>query len=217
MSETVKTYINVAVMAVVAVVLGCLLGDSITYFLGTNTDTVSATIFNDRMALVKEIYTEQNLQYQSLCMNLVDNDRDMRIVKNPKGELKIIDENGQVHEAEYLETVETQLLDENADALFDENGQPLSNAQLADQLFNQEPMVVTNSKDFAGDPITDVGLKMVNLQDGRVTWYMYNSEYGWISLLYSTKEEVESRMDVITVSVDEEYDDAWGILYSFEE
>lgn len=217
MSETVKTYINVAVMAVVAVILGCLLGDSITYFLGTDTDTVSATIFNDRMSLVKEIYTEQNLQYQSLCMNLVDNGEDMRIVKNLKGDLKIIDGNGQVHGADYLESVETQLLDEHADALYDENGEPLNNAQLADQLFNQEPTVVTNSKDFAGDPITDVGLKMVNLQDGRMTWYMYNSEYGWISLLYSTKEEVESRMDVITVSVDEEYDDAWGILYSFEE
>ena len=50
-----------------------------------------------------------------------------------------------------------------------------------------------------------------------MTWYMYNSQYGWISLLYSTKEEVESRMDVITVSVDEDYNDAWGILYSFEE
>lgn len=217
MSETVKTYINVAVMAVVAVILGCLLGDSITYFLGTDTDTVSATIFNDRMSLVKEIYTEQNLEYQSLCMNLVDNGEDMRIVRNLKGDLKVIDGNGQVHGVEYLETVDTQVLDEKADALFDENGQPLNNAQLADVLFNSEPTVVTNSADFAGDPITDVGLKMVNLVDGRVTWYMYNSQYGWISLLYSTKEEVESRMDVITVSVDEDYNDAWGILYSFEE
>lgn len=217
MSETVKTYLNVAVMAVVALILGCLLGDSITYFLGTDTDTVSSTLFNDRMALVKEIYTEQNLQYQSLCMNLVDNGENMRIVKNPKGDLKVIDGDGQIHGADFLENIETLVLDKNAEALFDENGQALNSAQLTEVLFNQEPAVVTNSEDFAGDPITDVGLKMINLVDGRITWYMYNSEYGWISLLYSTKEEVESRMDVITVSVDDEYDDAWGILYSFEE
>lgn len=217
MSETVKTYLNVAVMAVVALILGCLLGDSITYFLGTDTDTVSSTLFNDRMALVKEIYTEQNLQYQSLCMNLVDNGENMRIVKNPKGDLKVIDGDGQIHDADFLENIETLVLDKNAEALFDENGQALNSAQLTEVLFNQEPAVVTNSEDFAGDPITDVGLKMINLVDGRITWYMYNSEYGWISLLYSTKEEVESRMDVITVSVDDEYDDAWGILYSFEE
>ncbi len=217
MSETVKTYINVVVMAVAALIVGCLLGDSITYFLGTDTDTVSATVFNDRMSLVKEIYTEQNLQYQSLCVNLVENGQEMRIVKNPRGQIKIIDQDGNIHTVEYLQQIELVQIDENATELLDDDGDQLDCRQLTDQLFNQQTKAVTGSSDYAGDPITDVGLKMISIKDGRVIWYMYNSKYGWISLLYSTKDEVQSRMDVITVTVDEEHEDAWGILYSFEE
>lgn len=202
MSETIRTYINVVVMTAVAIILGLLFGDSIRYFLGTNPDAVATNVFNDRMSLVKEIFTEEIDHFQIATPGLVNGEyEDFRVIRNKNGDYKVIRADGTVTDLSFFD-------DETADSIV--------------YLFETQSNAVRNSADFAGDPITDVAMELLTFKKDATTmdevkFYYYYSDHGYIAVIYTDKESITSRMDIVTLSTLDDYDDGWGIEYSFTE
>lgn len=202
MSETIRTYINVVVMTAVAIILGMLFGDSIRYFLGTNPDAVATNAFNDRMSLVKEIFTEEMDTFQVTTPGLVNGEyEDFRVIRNKNGNYKVVHADGTVTDLSFFD------------------------AEIADSivyLFETQSDAVRNSADYAGDPITDVAMELLTFKKDATTmdevkFYYYSSEHGYIAVIYADKDSITNRMDIVTLSTLDDYDDGWGIEYSFTE
>lgn len=202
MSETIRTYINVVVMTAVAIVLGLLFGDSIRYFLGTNPDAVATNVFNDRMSLVKQIFTEEIEQFQTVTPELVNGEyEDFKVIRNKNDQFKVIHADGSVTDLSCFDS-------DTADSII--------------YLFENQSDAVKNSADYAGDPITDVAMELLTFKKNATTmdevkFYYYSSDHGYIAVIYADKESITDRMDIVTLSTLEDYDDGWGIEYSFTE
>lgn len=193
-NEFPKTFAQAIVAIVVAAVIGCILGDSVTAYLGTNMEyevnnryaerySAALTWFADDMEPLTDEYgvqlTDENgdpilgVYFQRVAQALTGQDG-LRILRSASGSPMVV-QDGQVQSA--------------TEALGDELGGYL------EELFQLPDCFEDNIDTMTEEPIDDVYLYNIAVSGDTVLFYVFYDEYGYMTLTYDPTETLTETDD----------------------
>lgn len=187
MSEKNTALIQAAIMIVIAVFVGLLFADSISYILGTNTEINSDSDFSDRLSLVKNVYIEQNESFWTSAMYLYE-EENLELIASQSGVVYVRLSGGELIPASeyYADSAEMQ--------------------QALSALFIGESTVLSDAVDTLGEKIEDVRLYNIKTIDDQVLYIYYYLDGGYIGVIYDHSDRIDDNFNIIRLS------EQWGIL-----
>lgn len=197
-----KTMANAIICCLVALAVGLFLGNALGAFFGTDESVIVTSNYTDRMSAVRTMFTDgdQLDSYSNTALTFQNMDG-LKLYTSKNHDKVLAYYNGSYSDAYAMfdQDIQASLLE-------------LMNTQ--DALYGQETA--------AGDPIEDVQLWNVAVQDGVVYYYLYYDEAGYVGLAFdSTHSTLTDQKDhalpltKTSSTADGQYE--WFIIYDMGE
>jgi hypothetical protein len=211
-NEFPQTLFKAILSVIVAAILGCILGDSVQAYLGTNMDYEISNRYTERMSAVVTWFAD-----------------DMLPLTDENG-VDLQDENGDPILGVYFQRTGQALSGQgDGEILRSASGQPVAvvdgTAMAAADCYDEEltqslenlfvvPDCFSDNLDtMTGEPIDDVLLYNIAVRGETVYFYVYYDAYGYVAITYDPTEALASEKDVVSLSSAP----GWYVVFAYEE
>lgn len=193
MSENKKTIFFAVLSIILAVIVGCVFGDSVRVMLGTNEDSALMSDFSDRLSVIKAVFAEQSEPYMTAAFYLFE-DEGLELMASKSGAVYVRTPEGELIPASDYYAGTPEMLD------------------ALDEIFFTEPESVELATDTNGEEITDVMLYNIKVKDKQVSFILYYCPGGYIGIVYDNEDRIDTNMNIIRLSESDGQSFGWGIV-----
>ena len=188
-----KTMATAILSVIIAVLIGCFIGNALRALTGTDPSVMNTTTYTDYMYAIRAMFTDAD-QLDSY-MDTAERFRSMnglRLYGSREGDKMLA-----FYDGAYVD----------ADELFPEDIQ----LSLREMMNTEEALY--GQEDTAGNAIENVRLFNVAVEDNVVYYYLYYDDYGYIGIAYDDTETVLSEMTDITMALTDNSEEEQGMWY----
>ena len=194
-----KTMAAAIASVIVAFLIGLFLGNGLTALTGTDQSVVNTSTYTDYMAAIKNMFTDSDQldSYMDTALNFLDMDG-----------LRLYSSKNHDHMLAYYQGSYS-----DADSLFDDDVR----RSLLEMMNTEEALY--GEETTAGDPIENVTLWNVAVEDQVVYYYLYYDEAGYIGIAYDHTESVlsENKHAMALTKNNEGETGMWYLIYYVED